>query len=74
MMHREDGRILEPDHDHKREYVEIGLLRKHGMSLCKIAEEIGCAVNTVRDHLDTSETLPVYKRKTSRVTKLWIYC
>lgn len=49
--------------------MEIGLLRKHGLSLRKIAEEIGCAVNTVRNHLDT-EMLPVYKRKTSRVTKL----
>jgi len=28
-------------------YVEIELLRKHGMSLRKIAEEVGCAVNTV---------------------------
>ncbi len=32
-------------------YVEIELLRKHGMSLRKIAEEVGCAVNTVRSHL-----------------------
>ena len=32
-------------------YVEIELLRKHGTSLCKIAEQVGCAVNTVRSHL-----------------------
>jgi len=28
-------------------YVEIELLRKHGMTLCKIAAEVGCMVNTV---------------------------
>ena len=33
-------------------YVEIELLRKHGMSLRKIAAEAGCAVNTVRSHLE----------------------
>jgi DNA-binding CsgD family transcriptional regulator len=31
-------------------YVEIELLRKQGMSLRQIAEEVGCAVNTVRKH------------------------
>jgi transposase len=50
-------------------YVEIELLRKHGMSLRKIAEEVGCAVNTVRSHL-AADTLPRYKRNKSRVTKL----
>ena len=40
-------------------YVEIELLRKHGMSLRKIAEEVGCAVNTVRSHLE-ADTLPRY--------------
>ena len=50
-------------------YVEIDLLRRHGMSLRKIAEEVGCAVNTVRSHL-SSETLPRYKRNKLRVTKL----
>lgn len=50
-------------------YVEIELLRKHGMSLRKIAEEVGCAVNTVRSHLE-AQMLPRYKRKTLRVTKL----
>ena len=33
-------------------YVEIELLRRHGLSLRKIAEEVGCAVNTVRSHLE----------------------
>jgi transposase len=50
-------------------YVEIELLRKHGMSLRKIAEEVGCAVNTVRSHL-AADTLPRYKRNKTRVTKL----
>ena len=50
-------------------YVEIELLRKHGMSLRRIAEEMGCAVNTVRRHLD-DENLPRYDRKKLRATKL----
>lgn len=49
--------------------MEINLLRKHGVSLRKIAEEVGCAVNTVRNHLQ-SEAWPRYQRKKSRVTKL----
>ena len=43
-------------------YVEIELLKKHGMSLRKIAEEVGCAVNTVRSHLE-ADTWPRYERK-----------
>ncbi|WP_147075001.1 IS21 family transposase [Sulfuriferula plumbiphila] len=50
-------------------YVEIELLRKHGMSKRLIAEEVGCAVNTVRSHLK-SETWPGYQRHKLRVTKL----
>jgi transposase len=50
-------------------YVEIELLRKHGLSLRKIAEEVGCAVNTVRRHLDSGD-LPRYERKKLRSTKL----
>ncbi len=50
-------------------YVEIELLRKHGMSLRKIAEEVGCAVNTVRSHLE-ADGLPRYKRNKLRLTKL----
>jgi len=50
-------------------YVEIELLRKHGLSLRKIAEEVGCAVNTVRRHLD-NDNLPRYDRKETRATKL----
>ena len=50
-------------------YVEIQLLRKHGLSLRKIAEEVGCAVNTVRHHL-CKDHLPRYNRKTKRATKL----
>jgi transposase len=50
-------------------YVEIELLRKHGMSLRKIAEEVGCAVNTVRSHL-AADGLPRYTRTKVRVTKL----
>lgn len=39
------------------------------MSLRKIAEEVGCAVNTVRSHL-AAEGLPRYKRTALRATKL----
>lgn len=39
------------------------------MSLRKIAEEVGCAVNTVRSHLK-ADTLPKYARTKLRVTKL----
>ena len=49
--------------------MEIELLRKHGMSLRKIAEAVGCAVNTVRSHLE-ADTLPRYQRTHLRVTKL----
>jgi transposase len=50
-------------------YMEIELLRKHGMSLRKIAAEVGCAVNTVRSHLE-ADTRPRYQRNKLRVTKL----
>jgi len=49
-------------------YVEIELLRRHGLSLRRIAAEVGCA-NTVRAHL-ASPGLPRYVRKAKRVTKL----
>lgn len=39
------------------------------MSLRKIAEEVGCAVNTVRSHLE-ADTRPRYQRNKLRVTKL----
>ena len=35
--------------------VEIEILRKHGLSLRRIAQEVGCAVNTVRRHLALGE-------------------
>jgi transposase len=50
-------------------YVEIQLLKKHGWSLRQIAEEVGCAVNTVRRHLE-SPALPRYERQVQRETKL----
>lgn len=50
-------------------YVDIQVLRKHGYSLRKIAEEVGCAVNTVRAHLAREEA-PKYQRKIKRKTKL----
>lgn len=53
-------------------YVEIELLRKHGFSLRKIAQEVGCAVNTVRRHL-TVDSLPRYERKKRRLTKLSMF-
>jgi transposase len=53
-------------------YVEIQLLRKHGMSLRQIAREVNCAVNTVRSHL-TATNKPKYERKVKRKTKLADY-
>jgi transposase len=53
-------------------YVEIEILRKHGMSLRKIAKEVGCAVNTVRSHLEADE-LPKYQRNKLRETKLSLF-
>ena len=50
-------------------YMEIEILRKHGMSLRKIAVAVGCAVNTVRSHLEAG-TLPIYQRNKLRETKL----
>lgn len=53
----------------KEVYVEIQLLKKHGLSLRRIAAEVGCAVNTVRRHL-ALEAVPKYERKVKRQTKL----
>lgn len=49
--------------------MEIGILKKHGMSLRKIAAEVGCAVNTVRSHLKSGD-LPHYQRSKQRPSKL----
>lgn len=56
----------------KEVYVEIQLLKKHGFSLRQIAAEVGCAVNTVRRHLDL-KAAPKYQRTTQRKTKLAPY-
>lgn len=56
----------------KEVYVEIQLLKKHGMSLRQIAAEVGCAVNTVRRHL-ALEAVPKYERKVKRKSKLANY-
>ena len=53
-------------------YVEIQLLSKHGLSLRRIAAEVGCAVNTVRRHL-ALEAVPKYERKVKRPSKLSPY-
>ena len=50
-------------------YVEIQVLKKQGLSLRRIAAEVGCAVNTVRTHLARGAA-PRYERKTARSTKL----
>ena len=52
--------------------VEIQLLSKHGLSLRRIAAEVGCAVNTVRRHLALT-SVPKYERKLKRPTKLARY-
>lgn len=53
-------------------YVEIEILRRHGVSLRKIAEALGCAVNTVRSYLK-NKSKPIYQRKVCRATKLAPY-
>ncbi len=53
----------------KEVYVEIHLLKKHGLSLRQIAAEVGCAVNTVRRHL-ALESVPKYERLVRRETKV----
>ena len=53
----------------KEVYVEVQLLKKHGLSLRQIAAEVGCAVNTVRRHL-ALDAVPKYERKVKRQTKL----
>ena len=53
-------------------YMEIQLLGKHGVSLRRIAAELGCAVNTVRRHL-ALEAVPKYERKVKRTTKLAVH-
>jgi transposase len=53
-------------------YVEIQLLSKHGLSLRRIAAEVGCAVNTVRRHLALT-SVPKYERKVSKPSKLSAY-
>lgn len=53
----------------KEVYVEIQLLKKHGLSLRQIAQEVSCAVNTVRRHLALADG-PKYERKIKRETKL----
>jgi transposase len=52
--------------------MEIQILKKHGYSLRKIAQEVGCSVNTVRSHL-ACEEMPSYRRKVTRETKLARY-
>ncbi len=52
--------------------VEIEILRKHGLSLRRIAQEVGCAVNTVRRHLALGEA-PSYGPRKRRSTKLEAY-
>lgn len=53
-------------------YVEIQLLKRHGLSLRQIAREVNCAVNTVRNHL-AAPNKPKYERKVKRKTKLADY-
>ena len=53
-------------------YMEIEVLRKHGFSLRRIAAEVGCAVNTVRNHLATGAK-PKYERRKQRMAKVSPY-
>ena len=53
-------------------YMEIDVLRRHGLSLRQIATEVGCAVNTVRSHLAAGQK-PRYERHQKRQSKLFPY-
>lgn len=53
----------------KEVYVEVQLLKKHGYSLRQIAQEVGCAVNTVRRQLGAAGPLK-YERRVKPATKL----
>jgi transposase len=50
-------------------YMEIETLKRQGFSLRKIAAEVGCAVNTVRQHLKAGHK-PKYVRRQKRLSKL----
>jgi transposase len=52
--------------------MEIEVLRRHGMSLRRIASEVGCAVNTVRSHLAAGHK-PRYERRVRAPSKLSPY-
>jgi transposase len=56
----------------KEVFVEIHVYQRQGMSLRKIAAEVGCAVNTVRRYL-AAGSAPKYERKVERATKLGPY-
>lgn len=56
----------------KEVYVEVQLLKKHGYSLRQIAAEVGCAVNSVRRHLEMNGA-PKYQLTLKRKTKLAPY-
>lgn len=56
----------------KEVFVEMHVYQRQGMSLRRIAAEVGCAVNTVRRHLATGSA-PKYERKVARATKLEPY-
>lgn len=51
------------------EFMEIKVLRRQGKSLRAIAAEVGCAVNTVRRHLEQPD-LPRYAKRRSVRPKL----
>lgn len=53
-------------------YMEIDVLKRHGLSLRQIATEVGCAVNTVRSHLAAGQK-PRYERHKQRQSKLFPY-
>jgi len=52
--------------------MEIQLSSKYGLSLRRIAAEVGCSVNTVRRH-SALKAVPEYERKVKRPSKLAPY-
>lgn len=68
----EDGCFFRGSLDIKEVFVEMHVYQRQGMSLRKIAAEVGCAVNTVRRHL-AAGSAPKYERKAARPAKLEPY-
>ena len=51
--------------------VDIALLRKHGTSLRKIADEVDCVLNIFRSHLKSDAKLRYWRNRIGAVSKIY---